>query len=380
MIKYPDKKERELTDKEKEVIKQKIRIGVPTQRIAEELNCAQTQVAALEAHLTMSGVGVRKFWKFSAGRGRPDNDVVIKNGMIVIWGWGIVDFDMKRFDKDGGASTFQNNIKKYFQSKDQKSQGEYAGYKQLTDFYFLSLGDIIFLYGKKPFTIAAICVVEKEYFYDPEYYKKIFREYYEKIDDSDARQSHFVGVKWLHKKPIFMQDADLKKKISKNATMIELSKEEALRIFKQTGIDPAEYLRTSNETIKPLEVEIKEIEEIENILAKTQIKDTEVLEGEGEYREVLWRYRNRRIINEKKSNSDYTCEICNFNFKEKYGNIGNMYIVVHHLNPIGLREEATPTSLEDLILVCDNCHRMLHKESPPYTTEELKKMIKENKI
>lgn len=375
MIKYPDKKKRELTDKEKEMIKQKIRIGVPTQRIAEEFNCAQTQVAALEAHLTMSGVGVRKFWKFSVGRGRWGNDSAIENGIIVIWGWdGVVDFDMKRFNKNGDTRTFQTNIKEHFQTEDQKSQGEYPGYKQLTDFYFLNIGDIIFLYGKKPFTIDAIGVVEKEYFYNPKHYMKIFRGDYKKIEDDDARQSHLVGVKWLHTKPILIQCEDLKKKMSRTATIIELTKEEAFRLFKHAGIDSAEYLR-SNEMIEPSEVEIKEAEEIENILTKTQIKDTEVLEGGGEYREVLWRYRNRGIINEKKSNSDYTCEICEFNFSGVYGAIGNEYIVIHHLDPIGSREHATMTRLEDLALVCDNCHRMLHRKSPPYTPEELKKFM-----
>ena len=69
--------------------------------------------------------------------------------------------------------------------------------------------------------------------------------------------------------------------------------------------------------------------------------------------------RNPAIIKAKKghalANGILSCEVCLFSFIGIH-NAG--YIECHHLDPIsgGVRD----TSVEDLALVCANCHRMLH--------------------
>ncbi|WP_420209474.1 HNH endonuclease [Candidatus Electronema sp. JC] len=70
------------------------------------------------------------------------------------------------------------------------------------------------------------------------------------------------------------------------------------------------------------------------------------------------------------------CSVCNFNFKDGYGEIGENFIHVHHLKPlseIGKEYELNP--IQDLRPVCPNCHAMLHKRKPPYSIEELMKII-----
>ncbi|HLA54884.1 MAG TPA: HNH endonuclease [Flavobacterium sp.] len=55
------------------------------------------------------------------------------------------------------------------------------------------------------------------------------------------------------------------------------------------------------------------------------------------------------------------CEACDFNFEVIYPILGNGFIECHHRNPIsigGIRK----TKIEDLALVCANCHRMLHRK------------------
>jgi predicted HNH restriction endonuclease len=56
------------------------------------------------------------------------------------------------------------------------------------------------------------------------------------------------------------------------------------------------------------------------------------------------------------------CEVprCGFDFVSKYGEEGRGYIQVHHLKPIGERNGAEKTTLDDLALVCPNCHAMIH--------------------
>ncbi len=67
------------------------------------------------------------------------------------------------------------------------------------------------------------------------------------------------------------------------------------------------------------------------------------------------------------------CVVCDFNFGKKYGEIGQGFIHVHHLNQLSdIKQGYEVNPIKDLRLVCPNCHAMLHRKNPPYTIEELK--------
>ena len=71
----------------------------------------------------------------------------------------------------------------------------------------------------------------------------------------------------------------------------------------------------------------------------------------------------------------YTCEICGFNYLNYYGEVGKDYIEIHHIKPL-YQGERFPDPQTDMISVCANCHRMLHRNK--YSTlspEELKHLI-----
>lgn len=55
------------------------------------------------------------------------------------------------------------------------------------------------------------------------------------------------------------------------------------------------------------------------------------------------------------------CEVCGFDFYERYGQRGEGYIEAHHKIPLSQVEGERETRVEDLALVCANCHRMLHR-------------------
>jgi hypothetical protein len=70
------------------------------------------------------------------------------------------------------------------------------------------------------------------------------------------------------------------------------------------------------------------------------------------------------------------CAVCELEFINRYGEIGDGFIHVHHKTPIsniGKKYEINP--INDLIPVCPNCHAMIHKKNPPFTIEEVKKML-----
>ena len=71
------------------------------------------------------------------------------------------------------------------------------------------------------------------------------------------------------------------------------------------------------------------------------------------------------------------CQVCGFNFGEFYGEIGEGYIELHHLEPLSNRYSEAETSVEDVALVCANCHRILHRNgAKPLSITELQKSLK----
>lgn len=68
------------------------------------------------------------------------------------------------------------------------------------------------------------------------------------------------------------------------------------------------------------------------------------------------------------------CEVCNFDFEKFYGELGKDYIEVHHKVPLSqINEEIVVNPETDLVCLCANCHRMIHrKKNAILTIEELK--------
>lgn len=99
------------------------------------------------------------------------------------------------------------------------------------------------------------------------------------------------------------------------------------------------------------------------IINELQISNPDLSVSEGQQRLVshLVKERNRKIINEKKRqaiiSNTLQCKVCNFSFEQTYQ---ANFIECHHLSPISGAAGVRETKLEDLALVCANCHRMLH--------------------
>ncbi|GHC65141.1 HNH endonuclease [Ulvibacter litoralis] len=73
------------------------------------------------------------------------------------------------------------------------------------------------------------------------------------------------------------------------------------------------------------------------------------------------------------------CQVCNFNFQKKFGELGRNFIHVHHIIDIStIGKEYSVNPITDLIPVCPNCHAMLHKQKPAYSVEELKSTIRKS--
>lgn len=74
------------------------------------------------------------------------------------------------------------------------------------------------------------------------------------------------------------------------------------------------------------------------------------------------------------------CSVCEFNFEETFGSLGEKFIHVHHLKRISeISKEYQINPLRDLIPVCPNCHAMIHKRNPPIKIDELRLWIQKIK-
>lgn len=79
------------------------------------------------------------------------------------------------------------------------------------------------------------------------------------------------------------------------------------------------------------------------------------------------RERNPKLARRKKAQAlehlgRLECEVCRFDFVEKYGpDLGYGVIDCHHMTPLSELKPGTKTTPPDLALVCPNCHRILHK-------------------
>lgn len=70
------------------------------------------------------------------------------------------------------------------------------------------------------------------------------------------------------------------------------------------------------------------------------------------------------------------CMACGFNFGEFYGEIGREFIEVHHVVPLSRAGERETDPKTDLIVLCANCHRVVHRRSSVcLTLDELKSHI-----
>ncbi|MDG1154243.1 MAG: HNH endonuclease [Alphaproteobacteria bacterium] len=109
--------------------------------------------------------------------------------------------------------------------------------------------------------------------------------------------------------------------------------------------------------------------------------EEEAFEGRLLSRIHNYKERNKKIVKTKKewamdNFGKLECESCNFDFAVKYGILGTGFIECHHIKPISSLHEKSKTKLEDLALVCSNCHRMIHRKKPWKTIQEMKSLTK----
>jgi len=95
------------------------------------------------------------------------------------------------------------------------------------------------------------------------------------------------------------------------------------------------------------------------------------------HRKREWNLRTAKINDVLRKIGQLCCEVpgCGFNFLRAYGQLGKEYAHVHHEMPLGQRTQATATTLQELRIVCANCHAMIHRNGECRSLNEVGKAI-----
>ena len=107
-------------------------------------------------------------------------------------------------------------------------------------------------------------------------------------------------------------------------------------------------------------------------------------EGKSAYKLHRIRERNHQVINKakarfkKQNNERLFCEACKFDFYTFYGEKGADFIEGHHNKLVSEMKEGEKTKIEDISMLCSNCHRIIHRK-PIITIKELSDIIEEQR-
>lgn len=106
-------------------------------------------------------------------------------------------------------------------------------------------------------------------------------------------------------------------------------------------------------------------------------------EGKAKLETHTKRERNPKVVKEAKSlfmkkNGRLYCELCGFDFEKIYGELGRGFIEGHHINLVSQMKDGDVTKVEDIKMLCSNCHKMVHRGIVKgIDIEEIKNIIKE---
>ena len=128
--------------------------------------------------------------------------------------------------------------------------------------------------------------------------------------------------------------------------------------------------RKAAELLDSLLLETAEEAEIEERVENEEEPEVAAFEGEERQYFIKHRSRERKLRDAKvkavlKAKGNISCEVpgCGFDFFKTYGEPGREYVQVHHLLPLGKRGGASAvTPMSELVLVCANCHVMIHNK------------------
>ncbi len=139
---------------------------------------------------------------------------------------------------------------------------------------------------------------------------------------------------------------------------------------------PSEFEFLIRESEEGFEDEESLIDYLSNLPRGEQGNTNFLLEGAKIIAQHIRYERNPKNREDAIKTQGTVCRICGFDYNKAYGaELANSYIEVHHIKQLSEGKQRVDPA-RDLIPVCANCHRMLHrKKYNNITVEALKKLV-----
>lgn len=161
------------------------------------------------------------------------------------------------------------------------------------------------------------------------------------------------------------------------------------RNFVQNNIEIVKYLLDSPFSYDDIKSSFNKIvnEEITNPQHKIIPLDENIVINEGSEKFIRQKTyeRSKKLrdiaITHYMKDGKILCDICCFDFGAFYGELGQGYIEIHHIKPIFMfddedSEKTIEEALQNVIPVCSNCHRIIHRNRiSPVSIEEMKRHV-----
>lgn len=115
-------------------------------------------------------------------------------------------------------------------------------------------------------------------------------------------------------------------------------------------------------------------------------ENVKVSEGGLAHKDSVTRQRSARLRQAAlehyaRPDGSIPCAACGFDFRAKYGSLGEGFIEIHHEDPLFQYEDEgveafLPEAVKRVKPLCSNCHRMVHRDrKAPLTIDELKALM-----
>ena len=152
---------------------------------------------------------------------------------------------------------------------------------------------------------------------------------------------------------------DLKVSRSQGTGVFTVSEQQWQQVWQLAGDPPhlPELIRSNSDSI----VEFTDVEGRRRLILHHRIE------------------RSRQLVQRKKASvlqhtGRLACECCGFDFATTYGPAGVGFCECHHVQPLHTLQQETISTLDDLAIVCANCHRMLHN-IPDCSLHQLRQIL-----
>jgi 5-methylcytosine-specific restriction endonuclease McrA len=128
--------------------------------------------------------------------------------------------------------------------------------------------------------------------------------------------------------------------------------------FDRTGLQRNEFTRLVERTADFFQTITESVSED---TAQSNYDVYHTVENRQSVTRHLRRERKSHAATLCKQRDNYVCQVCRFDFSKFYGPLGDDFAEAHHIIPLKSNKALRSTKIDDLITVCPNCHRMLHR-------------------